>query len=208
MDLSFSKTFEAAFADPKNTAITTPDADVNAIISNNYTVDEPFIYTKFLLWHMQVKKARAPDKYISHVVRPGSLKVIDRTAEGHFEFTRITDQRMWKHPDQYTTVIERVCLDHVNQKVFFIGLAEATLPDGTKITSGEKQPLFHVEHCAVGSEQNPVNTWRIVHLTEGRDGDLVKAFDVMMRSPFLRQFNEVYIREDMGRQLVRKDITI
>jgi hypothetical protein len=46
-----------------------------------------------------------------------------------------------------------------------------------------------------------------VHLTEERDEDLVKAFDGMMRDPFLRQFNEVYIREDLGRQLVRKDIT-
>ncbi|EEU43734.1 uncharacterized protein NECHADRAFT_82828 [Fusarium vanettenii 77-13-4] len=150
MDMSYASTFEAAFADPKNTAITTPDADVNAIISNNYTVDEPFTYTKSLLWHMEVKKAQAPDKYISHVVRPGSLKVVDRTEEGLIEFTRITDQRMWKHPDQYTTIIERVCLDHVNKKAFFLGMAEATLPDGTKITSGEKQPLFHVEHCAVG----------------------------------------------------------
>ncbi|RSL44167.1 hypothetical protein CEP54_014789 [Fusarium duplospermum] len=204
----YSETFEAAFADPKNTAVTTPDADVNAIISKNYTVDEPFTYTKSLLWDMEVKKALGPDKYISHVIRPGSLKVVDHTKEGSLEyFTRITDQRVWKDPDQYTTVIEHICLDHVNQKAFFLGVAEATLPDGTKLTSGERQPLFHVEHCAVGSEENPVNTWRIVHLTEARDEDLVKAFDGMMRDPYLRQFNEVYIREDLGRQLVQKDIT-
>lgn len=207
--MSYSETFETAFADPKNTAITTPDSDVNTIISNNYTVDEPFTYTKSLLWDMEVKKALRPDKYIRHVVRPGSLKVVDHTKEGSLErFIRITDQRMWKDPEQYATVIERVYLDHINQKAFFLGVAEAALPDGTEVTSGEKQPLFHVEHCAVGSEENPVNTWRAVHLTEGRDDDLVKAFDGMMHDPFLRLFNEVYIREDLGRQLVRKDINI
>lgn len=206
--MTYAETFEAAFADPKNTAITTPDADVNAIIRNNYTVDEPFTYTKSLLWDMQVKKAFGPDKYISHVIRPGSLKVVGHIKEGSLEyFIRITDQRVWKDPDQYTTVIENICLDHVNQKAFFLGVAETALPDGTIIKRGETQPLFHVEHCAVGSEENPVNTWRIVHLTEGRDEDLVKAFDGLVRNPFLRQFNEVYIREDLGRQLVRKDIT-
>ncbi|KAM0430124.1 hypothetical protein ACHAPT_006130 [Fusarium lateritium] len=204
--MTYAETFEAAFADPKNTAIPTPDADVNTIIRNNYTIDGPFIYTKALLWDMEVKKALAPDKYIRHVVRPGSLKVVDHIKEGSIEyFVRITDQRMWKDPGQYATVIERVCLDHVNQQAFFLGVAEVTLPDGTKITSGEKQPLFHVEHCAVGSEERPVNTWRSVHLTEGRDEDLVKAFEGMIRDPFLRQFNEVYIREDLGKQLVRKD---
>ncbi|KAJ4318022.1 hypothetical protein N0V84_007076 [Fusarium piperis] len=98
--MSYSETFEAAFADPKNTAITSPDADVNAIIRNNYTVDEPFTYTKSLLWDMEVNKALGPDKYIRHVVRPGSLKVVDHTKDGSLEFfLRITDQRIWKDPD-------------------------------------------------------------------------------------------------------------
>ncbi|KAF4465130.1 hypothetical protein FALBO_8027 [Fusarium albosuccineum] len=206
--MSYAEAFEAAFADPKNTAIFTPDADVNAIIKASYNIEEPFIYTKTQLWDMEVKKAHFPDKYIRHVVRPGSLHTFNHTKEGHFEyFIRVTDQRKWKDPAEYATIIERVCLDHANQKAYFLGIEEVGLPDGRKMTSGKKQPLFHVEHCAVGNEERPINTWRIVHLTDGRDDSLVAALKDLGRDPFLRLFNEVYIREDLKKKLVRKDIT-
>ncbi|KAF4969936.1 hypothetical protein FSARC_2922 [Fusarium sarcochroum] len=204
--MSYSETFEAAFADPKNTAITTPDSDVNATIERYYNVDKPFTYTKTQLWDMEVKKAHYPDKYIRHVVRQGSLKTFDHSKKGPYEyFIRITDQRLWKNLDEYATIIERVCLDHDNRKAIFLGIPEVTLPDGTELTSGEKQPVFNVEHAVVGTEESPVNTWRVVHLTEGRDESLVAAFEPFQHNVYLRLFNEVYIREDLGRELVRKD---
>ncbi|KAF5017580.1 hypothetical protein F66182_10470 [Fusarium sp. NRRL 66182] len=205
--MSYSATFETAFADPKNTAITTPASDVNATIDKYYSVDEPFVYTKTQLWDMEVKKAHRPDKYIRHVVRPGSLQTFDHSKTGHFEyFIRVTDQRTWKDPEQYAPVLEYVCLDHVSQSAIFLGIPEVTLPDGNKIVGGEKQPIFHVEHAVAGTEESPINTWRVVHVTEGHDESLVAAFEPFQHNPYLRLFNEVYIREDLGRELVRKDV--
>lgn len=198
--------FDKAFANPDYTAITTPDSAVNRVIRNAYDVDQPFTYTRTQLWDMEVKKAHHPDKYIRHVVRPGSLRTFNHNRDGSFEyFIRVTDQRMWKDLSIYTTVIEDVRLDHDTHKAVFLGLAEMKTPEGEVITAGKGQPLFHVEHCAVGPEEEPVNTWRIVHLTQGADESLTEVFDKIGNTTYLRLFNEVYIREDLGKVLTRKD---
>ncbi|EXK23961.1 hypothetical protein FOXG_16767 [Fusarium oxysporum f. sp. lycopersici 4287] len=205
--MSYLKDFETTWGDPKNTAITTPDSDVNATVEKYYMVDEPFTYTKTQVWDMEVKKAHRPDKYIYQYVRQGSLHTFDHRKEGPYEyFTRITAQRTWKNPEEYDTVIERVCLDHVNQAAFFLGTPEVTLPDGTKVKSGEKQSIFNVEHAVAGTEENPLNTWRIVYLTNGRDESLIELLKPFQQDVFLQPYNEVYIREELGRDLVRKDI--
>jgi hypothetical protein len=198
--------FEAAFANPQYTAIKTADSNVNAVIRDRYEVDQPFTYTRTMLWDMEVKKAHRPDIYIAHVARPGSLKTFDHKRSGDLEyFTRVTDQRLWKDPSKYTTIIERVCLNHSTQNAIFLGAPEATTPEGEVIKAGEDQPIFHVEHAAVGTEDEPVNTWRIVLLTDGRDASFDEAFDKIGNTPFLRLFNEVYIRNDLGRVLTRKE---
>ncbi|KAF4340517.1 hypothetical protein FBEOM_5555 [Fusarium beomiforme] len=136
--MSYLEEFETAWSDPKNTAITTPDSDVNATIAKHYIVDKPFTYTKTQLWDMEIKKAHHPDKYLRHLVQPGSLQILDHSKDGQFEyFIRITEQRTWKDPEVYATVIERVCLDHANQNAIFLGVPEITLHDGTRLSSGE-----------------------------------------------------------------------
>ncbi|KAJ5559036.1 hypothetical protein N7535_009096 [Penicillium sp. DV-2018c] len=201
----YESVLEAAFADEKNTAIDLPKADVNEIIRASYDVDEDFTYTARQLWDMEVKKAHHPDKYLSHIVRPGSLKIFHNERQGSLEyFTRVSDQRIWTNPSKYATVIEHVCLDHDAHRAFFLGAAQTELPSGEIIRSGIEQPLFHVEHSVEGSEKCPLNVWRIVHLTDGRDVELLKVFAKMAQSPYLREFNEVYIREDLGRRLSRK----
>lgn len=54
-----------------------------------------------------------------------------------------------------------------------------------------------------GTEDEPLNVWRIVHLDKDEDGKINEAFAKMGASPYLREFNEVYIREDLGKKLNR-----
>ncbi|KAF4447152.1 hypothetical protein F53441_9297 [Fusarium austroafricanum] len=81
---------------------------------------------------MKVKKARHPDKYLRHILRPGSLQAFDYTKDGSYEyFIRITDQRTWKDPEEYASVIERACPDHTTQIAILIGIPEGAVLDGT-----------------------------------------------------------------------------
>ncbi|KAM0259651.1 hypothetical protein ACHAQJ_003230 [Trichoderma viride] len=195
---------EAAFKDPNNTTIALEPSDVNKIIkSGHYDADPDLIYTKTQLWDMEVKKAYNPAKYLQHILRPGSLQVFNIQKNGPTEtFVRITDQRSWLNPSKYNTVIEQVFLDHDKEKAFFIGVQEVEGPDGHKIIAGT-QPLFHVEHSVAGTENEPLNNWRVVHLDKDEEGKLKEIFKNMAASPYLREFNEVYIREDLGKKLDR-----
>ncbi|KAL2204010.1 hypothetical protein CC79DRAFT_1107074 [Sarocladium strictum] len=204
--LNHEEIISAATADPSNTPITFPDDHVNQTIANYYTVDEPFTYTHTQLWDMEVKKARNPAKYLRPIIRPGSLKVFDVQTNGDIEtFTRVSDQRRFQNPGEFGTVIEQVRIEHKNHKVYFVGIPEVTGPDGEKIVAGKNQPVFHVSHGALGEEDSPRNTWHIVFLTEKRDEGLKETLEGMGKNPFLSVYNEIYIKEDLGRTLTRKE---
>ncbi|MEU4541461.1 hypothetical protein AB0G15_42185 [Streptosporangium sp. NPDC023825] len=55
-----------------------------------------------------------------------------------------------------------------------------------------------------GQVGDPLNLWRIVHLTDGPDPSSAAAFDGLAGDPCLRVFVEVRLREDLGRGLVRR----
>ncbi|KAF2098896.1 hypothetical protein NA57DRAFT_56534 [Rhizodiscina lignyota] len=204
-NLDHEKILEEAFSNSKNTAVEFPPADVNDIILRKYNVDKPFTYTRTQLWDMELRKASRPDIFLGPLVKPGSLEVFPSTRRGNLEdFTRITQQRRWKDPSRFTTVIEHVRIDHDAHRIFFIGDKEFVAPDGRKFTAGPDQALFHVEHSTTGPEEKPLNLWRIVNLTGGRDEELLKVLDGMSKDPYLPPFNEVYIREVMGLKLERK----
>jgi hypothetical protein len=61
-----------------------------------------------------------------------------------------------------------------------------------------EQPLFHVEHSVSGDELQPLNRWRIVHLTNGPKHELTELFKVMANSVLLPEFVENYIRNDLN----------
>lgn len=100
-------------------------------------------------------------------------------------------------------MIEFVRIDHHAKEIFFIGASEYVTPDGEKI-EGRGQALFHVEHSAAGVEERPLNAWRIVNLTQQKDEELEEVFKEVAESPYLRVFNEIYLREDQGLKLERK----
>src|SRR6266571_2765533 len=69
------------------------------------------------------------------------------------------------------------------------------------VRAGSGQPLFHVEHSVGGTELQPLNRWRIVHLTDALDERLIEGFERMARNPWLAEHAEIYIRDNLGIEL-------
>lgn len=207
-DTGYADLLDREWATQGRTAIELPPVDVNQVLADHYDVDRPgFVYTGSMLWDMETRKAAAPDKYIPTVVEPGSLATFGLPADGlPVDFVRVTAQRLWLEPDTYGTVIERVRLDHERRRAFFIGLSSFETPDGRTLRAGTGQPIFHVEHSVAGTEERPLNTWRIVHLTDTVDPAMTAFFEAMARDVHLRIFNEVYLREVVGLGLRRRDV--
>ncbi|MEV6638635.1 hypothetical protein [Amycolatopsis sp. NPDC051371] len=203
--MNHEEIFEQAWTAPGTTSVELPAIPVNDVLRERYDVRPPFAYTGAQLWDMEVRKAAAPDKYIPTVVKAGSAEKFPSVRHGRFEdFTRVSDQRLWAHPDRFATIIEHVRLDHEHRRAFFIGAERFEAPDGRVFTAGAGQPLFHVEHSVAGPEDAPLNLWRIVHLTGEPDQSLVDAFDELANDRYLRVFVEVHLRDDLGRELVRR----
>ncbi|MBB6568005.1 hypothetical protein HPO96_03990 [Kribbella sandramycini] len=205
MNLDHEAVFAAAWSAPGTTSVELPAVRVNDVLRDRYDVTPPFSYTGAQLWDMEARKAAAPDQYIPTVVRTGSAEKFPSVHTGQLEdFTRISDQRLWADPEQYATIIEHVRLDHQHRRAFFLGAERFETPDGRVVTAGAGQPLFHVEHSVAGDEDDPLNLWRIVLLTEEYDAALAASFEGLAKDPYLRVFVEVHLREVLGRALVRR----
>lgn len=194
--------FDRAWADPRNTAIDLPPVNVNQVLRDHYDVEGDLRYTRTNLWDMEIRKASAPDFYIPSVVKPGSAEKWQ--SDDPDVFTRASEQRLWLNPSEFGLIIEHVQLDHAKQSVYFIGAPDYTTPDGRHLVADTRQPLFHVEHWVEGDETEPVNRWRIVHVTEQPDQAMLDFFAEMGRSVHLRDFIEVHIREVLGYRITRK----
>jgi hypothetical protein len=94
----------------------------------------------------------------------------------------------------YGLVLEQVRINPDLGKVTFIGTAELPGPDGAVLHATTEQPLFHVEHVATGTETQPINEWRMVHLTDGPNAAMIERFK-QSESVYLPQFIEVYIQD-------------
>ncbi len=200
--------FQRAWADPSNTRFELPPVDVNRVLAEHYRTSEPLTFTRTMLWDMEVKKAWRPDLYIPSVVWEGSAHTWGRrsAADETESFVRSSQQRLWLEPAEYGLVLEQVCLNLTQQKVTFIGAAE--LPDRDNLLrAGARQPLFHVEHSVGGDESRPLNTWRIVHLTDRPEHRLVERFTLIANDVWLPEFVEIYIRRDLNIKLSRGDIS-
>jgi hypothetical protein len=199
--------FEAEFSRAWDTAGHTryqlPDIDINRVLAR-YAASQPLIFTRAMLWDMEVRKAACPGTYIPHVVQAGSDRSWNRhSGDGGEYLDRCSTQRLWLNPRQYQLILERAFLNHAEQKITFLGVPELTGPDGTPLRAGTSQPLFHVEHSVGGTEQQPLNRWRIVHLTEAVDDRLTAVFEHMAADPWLPGHTEIYIRGNLGIELAR-----
>jgi hypothetical protein len=200
--------FQRAWADFSNTQFELPPVDVNQVLAEHYRTSEPLTFTRTMLWDMEVRKAWKPDRYIPSVVSEGSAHTWGqrRATDGTESFVRSSQQRLWLEPAEYGLVLEPVWLDATQQKVIFIGAAELTDCDGNVLRAGGRQPLFHVEHSVDGDESQPLNRWRIVHVTERPENRLVELFTLMGNDVWLPEFIEIYILSELNIKLARCDI--
>jgi len=201
----FETEFARAWDTPGHTRYQLPDTDVNKVLADRYATSEPLTLTRGMLWDMEARKAASPGSYIPYVVRAGSDRSWSRhPGDGGEYLDRCSMQRLWLHPQRYELILERAFLNHDEQKVTFLGVPELAGPGGTLLRAGTGQPLFHVEHAVGGTESQPLNRWRIVHLTDARDQRLTAVFRPMGASPWLAEHTEIYIRDTLGIQLARK----
>jgi hypothetical protein len=198
--MDHEKVLDEAWHTPGVTAIDLPPVDVNRVLAERYELDRDVTFTREMLWDMEARKAAAPDVYIPTVVKAGSATKWPSVRHGGLEdFTRVSDQRLWADPDRFGTIIEHVRLDHDNQRAFFVG---ATDFEGRTATTD--QPIFHVEHSVAGPQDQPLNLWRVILLTEQVDQRLLDVFTAMGEDPYLRVFIEVYLQKDLGVSFRRK----
>lgn len=204
-ELNHEEEFERAWADPRNTRVELPPVDINLALAKYYRTNEPLRFTRTMLWDMEVKKAYRPDLYIPSVVLEGSARYWQQraAADGAESFVRSSQQRLWLEPRERGLVLEQVFLNPAQQRATFIGAAELLDKDGNVLRAGERQPLFYVEHSVDGDESRPLNRWRIVYLTGRPEQKLIERFN-LARQVWLREFIEIYIRQDLGIDLTRR----
>jgi hypothetical protein len=190
--------FDRAWQHPQHTPIELPPLDVNALLQD-YSLSEPVGLTRALLWDAEEKKAWDPRRYIPHVVREGQSWGRTTLTEGDQRFFRASQQRAWKG-DAYGQVLEEVSLCPRESKILFLGRAELVSEDGRDLRTGSHQPLFHVEHAVGGTNTQPLNLWRVVHLTPEKDTALAQR-QVTAMADVLRQFIAIYVERELGRKL-------
>jgi len=207
--LNHEAEFERVWSESSNTRFELPPVDVNRVLAERYRTSEPLTFTRTMLWDMEVRKASRPDRYIPSVVREGSARAWGRSSavDGTESFVRSSQQRLWLEPAKYGLVLEQVCLNSTQQKVSFIAAAELPDHDSKILHAGAGQPLFHVEHSVDGDESQPLNRWRIAHLTDGLEHRLTERFTVMANDVWLPEFIEIYIRNDLNIKLTRRGIS-
>lgn len=198
--------FAAAWNLDGHTSIEFDPLDVNQVLHDEYDDIGGLALTRTQLWEMEVKKAARPDLFIPGVIRAGTARSWGRRElkNGDEVFIRVSEQRLWLQPDSYGTIIEACYLNHSSQQVTFIGLPEVEDDEGRAITASPKQPLFHVAHGVSGTEQAPLNTWRIVHLTSDENSALSERFALMSQTSSLPEYVERYIEDILKRPLARK----
>ena len=194
--------FDRAWRHPRHTPIELEPLDVNAMLQQDYTLSEPVRLTRSLLWDADEKKAWDPRRFIPHIVREGQSWGRTTLTEGDQGFLRASQQRAWKG-DAYGQVLEEVYLSPREYKILFLGRAELVSEDGRVLRAGGHQPLFHVEHSVGGTDTQPLNLWRIVHLTPEKDDALAQR-QMSASAEVLRQFIAIYVEQELGRKLTRR----
>ena len=195
--------FEKCWMNPAYTQITLDDVDINKTLTH-YITNKPLHFTRTMLWDMETKKAWNPGKYIPYVIREGSAEAWGKHScpiTGGELFIRTSHQKQWLDPKTYEEVYEEVYVNEKEQLITFIGTKK--LPGRAKELKPQ-QPLFHVQHGVAGEENNPKNTWRIVHLTPKKDLHLIEAFKKLNDPTMLPGFIKEYIEKDLNITITHK----
>lgn len=204
-ELNFAEElFELAWQNPAYTQIQLADVDVNQRLLSYYETPVSVNFTQQLLWDMETKKAWDPKTYISYVVKDAKSWGKKSLPNGNEVFSRSSLQKQWLNDTAYEEVFEIVYINHNEQKITFVGTTLLLDETGNQFKIHSQQPLFHVQHAVGGDENNPINLWRIVHLTEGKSQELLDRFKELDDPTRLPGFIEIYINNDMQIPLKHK----
>jgi hypothetical protein len=195
--------FEKAWNHPSYTRFELPAVPVNSVLAKKYTTDPPLRLTRKLVWDMELKKSWDPATFIPYVVSEGKSWGRHNLQAGAEHFFRSSSQLGWINGDR-GTVLEEVFVDHGGQRILFLGRDHFDDEGGHRLKASDFQPLFHVEHAVAGSADEPLNLWRIVILTQGKDDRYTEPFKEMVRQGLLPGFLEIYIERELNRKLTRK----
>lgn len=198
--------FEKCWNNEKYTQVELADVHVNQLIASHYVTNKPARMTRTQLWDMEKKKALDPGQYIPFALQEGSAKSWNRSIDpdrGDEVFVRHAQQKHWLDSSTYGEVREKVYVNEEAQLVTFIG--SVTLP-GLQDEIAPKQPIFHVQHGVSGEEDNPINKWRIVFLTQEKDAKILEHFKKMelQQTVTLPRYIEIYLEKDLGVQLTKR----
>jgi len=193
--------FERAWSQPGHTRIEPDPVDVNALLAESHSMEDGFRLTGEMLWDAEVAKAWDPGTYISGVVQEGRSWGRSTLPDGKPWFVRSSRQVAWKSGAAPGVVLEEVYLDPAGRSVLFFGRHALVGPDGTPVEADTHQPLFHVEHAVIGTEDEPRNRWRIVHLTETEDPALIERQLEEGADGWLVGFLEAFIERELEHEL-------
>jgi hypothetical protein len=198
-----SQEFQAAWGNPAHTQFELPPVNVNRVLKDRYRVEPPKRLTRSMIWDMEFKKAWDPRTYIPYVVSEARSWGRHKFQDGSERFCRSSMQRGWITPEA-GQILEDVYVSHAEQGIFFQGRATMMAEDGGQLRASDFQPLFHVEHRVGGSDEEPLNLWRIVLLTPSKDMRYTQPFEQMVLAGLLPGFIEIYIEKDLQMRLTRK----
>jgi hypothetical protein len=192
--------YRDAWNNPSNTRFELPPVNVNKVLKDRYRVAPDRRVTRSMIWDMETKKAWDPLTYIPYVVAEAKSWGRNKLEDGSDRFSRASVQRGWIAPET-GLVLEDVFVSPTKQTIFFLGREQMRRDDGGEIIASQFQPRFHVEHGVGGREDEPLNLWSIVLLTEQNDPRFFAPFEKMVSAGLLPGFIEIYIEKDLGMQL-------
>jgi hypothetical protein len=199
---SAEREYDAAWKASSNTRFELPPVNVNRVLRDRYQVKPDKSLTRAMIWDMETKKAWDPSSYIPYVVSEGRSWGRTTLRDGSERFSRSSMQRGWIKQEE-GRVLEDVFVSDTKQAIYFLGRTRMAAETGEDLVASPFQPLFHVRHGVGGSEEEPLNLWSIVLLTNAPDPRYCEPFEKMVRAGWLPGFIEIYIERDLKLKLSR-----
>jgi len=194
--------YRRAWANPACTRFELPPVNVNKALRDRYRMAPQRLVTRTEIWDMESRKAWDPRTFIPYVVSEARSYGRENFSDGSYRFCRASMQKGWIAPGE-GRILEDTYVSDAEQAVFFMGRARMPGEAGEELEAGTLQPVFHVEHAAGGSEDEPLNIWSIVLLTERNDPRYEEPFKQMVQAGWLPGFIEIYIQQSLGVKLSR-----
>ncbi len=192
--------YERAWNDPAHTRFELPAVDVNKVLRERYEMHPHRRLTRTMIWDMEKKKAWDPLSFIPYVVSEGGSWGRQSLSDASSRFCRASVQKGWIRADS-GRVLEDVYVSDAEQAIFFLGRERMIAADGGELRTSEFQPVFHVFHGVGGTEDEPLNLWSIVLLTQRNEPRYEEPFKQMVQAGLLPGFIEIYIERNIGVKL-------